>query len=31
MNVSATWMHFKRNFAGAFGGQQIIEFPEDEV
>lgn len=30
MKVSPSWSHFQRNFARAFGGQQIIEFDENE-
>lgn len=30
MKISPTWLHFKRNFARAFGGQQIIDFDENE-
>lgn len=30
MRISPNWSIFKRNFARAFGGQQIIEFSEFE-
>ncbi len=30
MKISPTWLHFQRNFARAFGGQQILDFEEKE-
>lgn len=29
MKISPNWHTFKRHFARAFGGQQVLEFPED--